>query len=213
MGTAFQAASDRVAPVSVPQRRLDIGVTMPAVGMGTCGSDHVSASQVAEALKGAATGYRHFDWLSACGNEAAVGVSFAGIIAGGLRLQDMGVRLKLWNDSHAEADVIASVRANIYMDVETAFGAEDDAPGISAFPMQLGSLFEGLKCNQHFHKEIIAKLDQSAEAFRVLIIKTGLTIPYTSAFFEFDCGYWGAETEGTVRRPMACSKSKVNSLL
>ena len=58
MGTAIHAESDRIEPVSVPQRRLYTGATMLSIGLGTCGSDHVSASQVAEALKGlAAIGY------------------------------------------------------------------------------------------------------------------------------------------------------------
>src|ERR1039458_10655620 len=29
----------------------------------------------------------------------------------------------------------------------------------------------------------------------MLLIKTDMTIPYTSVFFELDCGYWNAEAE------------------
>jgi diketogulonate reductase-like aldo/keto reductase len=51
-----------VDPGSVPQRKLYTGASMPAVGLGTFGSDHVSPDQVANAVLGAAAvGYRHFD--------------------------------------------------------------------------------------------------------------------------------------------------------
>jgi hypothetical protein len=56
------------------------------------------------------------------------------------------------------------------------------------------------------HEEIIAKLDQTAQVFRVLVIKTELTIPYTSMFFELDCCYWTPEAEQRLRR--ASNKSK-----
>jgi len=47
-----------------------------------------------------------------------------------------------------------------------------------------------------------------AQIFRALIIKTGLTIPYTSIFFELDCGYWSAEAEQRLRQSMAASATK-----
>jgi hypothetical protein len=100
------------------------------------------------------------------------------------------------------------VRANIYTDLEIAFVAEHDAPGISAHRLQLESLFEGSNRNQLLHEEIIGKLDQSAQRFRILIIKSNMTTPYTAVFFELDCGYWDAEAEGTVRRSIAGSRSK-----
>ncbi len=43
----------KIDPVKVPQRRLFTGALMPAVGMGTFGSDHVSAQEVSQAVAGA----------------------------------------------------------------------------------------------------------------------------------------------------------------
>jgi hypothetical protein len=37
--------------------------------------------------------------------------------------------------------------------------------------------------------------DTLAKLFNVLIIKTDLAIPYTSVFFQLECGYWNAEAE------------------
>ena len=54
MGTASAGVLAPIDPAAIPQRRLYTGATMPAVGLGTFGSDHVTARQVAEAVKGAA---------------------------------------------------------------------------------------------------------------------------------------------------------------
>lgn len=100
------------------------------------------------------------------------------------------------------------VRANIYLDRELQSVAEADAPGVSSYRNQLAELLNGAKPSALPHEQIIAKLDQTAQLFRVLIIKTKLTIPYTSVFFELDCGYWSAEAEKRLRRAMAASASK-----
>ena len=78
------------------------GARMPAIGLGTFGSDHVSAEAVAEAVKSAAAvGYRHFDCASVYGNERQVGVALQAILAGGVRREELWVTSKLWNDKHA----------------------------------------------------------------------------------------------------------------
>jgi hypothetical protein len=93
------------------------------------------------------------------------------------------------------------VRANVYTDAELAMVAESDAPGVTDYRQHLASV---LACGiwQLPHEEIIAKLDQCARLFRILILKTNLTIPYTSVFFELDCGYWSAEAEQRLRQAM-----------
>jgi D-ribose pyranose/furanose isomerase RbsD len=91
------------------------------------------------------------------------------------------------------------VRANIYLDRELQFVAEGDAPGVLRFRTQLAKLLKGAEATTLPHEQIIAKLDQTAQLFRVLIIKTSLTIPYTSVFFELDCGYWNEEAERRLR--------------
>ncbi len=42
-----QQGADGVDPALVPQRRLYTGALMPAIGLGTFGSDRVSADEVA----------------------------------------------------------------------------------------------------------------------------------------------------------------------
>jgi len=103
-----------INPASVPQRKLSTGAHMPAVGLGTFGSDSVSAEQVAEAVLGAAAcGYRHFDCASVYGNERAVGGSLAKIQEQGIKREDLWITSKVWNDKHGEGDVIASCRQSL----------------------------------------------------------------------------------------------------
>jgi diketogulonate reductase-like aldo/keto reductase len=110
----WQAPADAVDPASVPQRILYTGAKMPAIGLGTFGSDHVSHRAVAETVKSAAAvGYRHFDCASVYGNEDQIGLSFQEILSSGLERKDLWITSKLWNDKHGEADVIASCQKSL----------------------------------------------------------------------------------------------------
>lgn len=96
------------------------------------------------------------------------------------------------------------VRANIYTDRELSAIAESDAPGISSYRDQLSAYFSSLKLgtpptNNLLHEQIIQKLDQVSKTFRVLIIKTKMTLPYTSVFLELNCAYWSPEAEERLR--------------
>ena len=106
--------SERIDPSSGPQRTLTSGSSMPGIGIGTFGSDHVSPEQVAQAVKGAAeVGYRHFDCAAVYGNEAQIGGVFTDILGSGIRRSDLWITSKLWNDKHAEADVIPTCRKTL----------------------------------------------------------------------------------------------------
>ncbi len=100
------------------------------------------------------------------------------------------------------------IRANVYVDKELAFVAENDAPGIAEYSKQLEAVLYGSRVNRIPHEQIIHKLDQSAQVFRILIIKTDMTIPYTSVFFELDCGYWNAGAEERLRQAMLVAEVK-----
>ena len=89
-----------VDPALVPQRILYTGARMPAIGLGTFGSDHVSAAEVAGAVEGAAVaGYRHFDCASVYGNEHEIGYALQNVLRG-FRREQLWITSKLWNDKH-----------------------------------------------------------------------------------------------------------------
>lgn len=91
------------------------------------------------------------------------------------------------------------VQANIFVDKEMAFVAEKDAKGIDKYRTELNKILDKKNLKTQLHEDIIKELDNSAKLFDVLIIKTNLTIPYTSVFFQLDCGYWNAEAENNLR--------------
>jgi diketogulonate reductase-like aldo/keto reductase len=103
-----------VDPALVPHRTLYTGARMPAIGLGTFGSDSVTADEIAAAVQdAAAVGYRHFDCASVYSNEHRIGSAFRQILRSGVRREDLWVTSKLWNDRHSEADVIPSFRQSL----------------------------------------------------------------------------------------------------
>lgn len=99
------------------------------------------------------------------------------------------------------------VRARILTDKELAFVAEIDAPGVDDYRRDLTEVLAGHSIETLPHEQIIHKLDAAAQLFRILVIKTDMTIPYTSVFFELDCGYWNAEAEQRLRQSILVADS------
>jgi L-fucose mutarotase/ribose pyranase (RbsD/FucU family) len=91
------------------------------------------------------------------------------------------------------------VDANIFIDKEMAFIPEKDANGIETYRNKLNKIFQGKPVKTMLHEDIIQEIDASAKLFNVLIIKTDLAIPYTSVFFQLECGYWNTEAEKNLR--------------
>ena len=102
-----------VDPARVPYRRLCSGARMPAIGLGTFGSDHATADEVAAAVEGAAAvGYRHFDCASVYGNEREIGDALQRVRSRVTR-EELWITSKLWNDKHGEHDVIPSCEKSL----------------------------------------------------------------------------------------------------
>ena len=103
-----------VDPGLVPRRTLYTGAQMPAIGLGTFGSDHVSAVEIAAAVEGAAAvGYRHFDCASVYSNEHQIGYALQQVWRSGIKREELWITSKLWNDKHGENDVIPSCKQSL----------------------------------------------------------------------------------------------------
>ncbi|HEX2996614.1 MAG TPA: aldo/keto reductase [Anaerolineales bacterium] len=105
---------EKIDPSRVPYRTLYTGAKIPAVGLGTFGSDRFTASQIAEAVLGAIElGYRHIDCAMVYGNEKEIGVSLQKAMAGGIKREELWITSKLWNNKHAEEDVIPTCKKTL----------------------------------------------------------------------------------------------------
>lgn len=105
----FTIARDGVDPSRVPARTLYTGAQIPAIGLGTFGSDRFSGEAIAEAVKGAiSVGYRHIDCASVYGNEHLIGPALQEVLAGGIKREELWITSKVWNDMHGDGDVLLS---------------------------------------------------------------------------------------------------------
>ncbi len=98
------------------------------------------------------------------------------------------------------------VRPVIYMDAELPQVSEADAPGVSAYRTKIAEILHGFPITSLPHEQIIGNIDEVGKTFHVLVLKTNMTIPYTSIFIRLDCKYWSAEDEARLRSRMANPK-------
>ena len=101
---------EKINPYLVPQRKLYDGSFMPAIGMGTFGSDRFNAEQVSAAVAGAIeVGYRMFDCAAVYGNEDLIGKVFqAAFDKGTVKREELFITTKVWNNMHGQGDVLLS---------------------------------------------------------------------------------------------------------
>lgn len=114
MSERFAMDAECVEVSCVPVRKLRSGDVMPAIGLGTFGSDHYIAAQIASAVAGALrVGYRLIDCAACYGNEAEVGKAIGAVIDGGLPRSELFVISKVWNDCHQPKDLLESCKRSL----------------------------------------------------------------------------------------------------
>jgi hypothetical protein len=94
------------------------------------------------------------------------------------------------------------VRPLITMDSELPYVSDDDAPGASAYRAQIAHDLADYKIESIPHEKVIAQIDETSKQFHVLVLKTTMTIPYSSVFIRLDCKYWSADAEKRMRARM-----------
>ncbi len=109
----FQMDADALSPEKLPYKVLSSGDKMPAIGLGTFGSDRFTHPEVALAVEGALrAGYRHIDCASVYENESYIGEVFSSALKNGLKREELWVTSKVWNDMHTK--VIESCKKSLY---------------------------------------------------------------------------------------------------
>ena len=95
------------------------------------------------------------------------------------------------------------VRPVIFTDAELKAVPESDAVGVTAYREALTNLVGKTEAQSMPHEEIISRLDEAGKTFHILVLKTNLTIPYTSVFIRLECAYWKPDAEKRLREKMA----------
>jgi diketogulonate reductase-like aldo/keto reductase len=112
--TTFVPDAAGIDPNIIPVKKLNNGIKMPVIGMGTFGSDKITSSEVADAVVGAAEyGQRLFDCASVYGNEKEIGKALKIIMNGGVPREELFITSKVWNDMHGDGDVIKSCNQSL----------------------------------------------------------------------------------------------------
>ena len=95
------------------------------------------------------------------------------------------------------------VRPIVYMDAELPFVPEKDAPGVTAYRQGIQEVLKGRPITPLPHEQIIGKVDEVGKTFHIVVLKTTMTVPYTSVFLQLNCKYWSDEAEAQMRKAMS----------
>ena len=99
-------------------------------------------------------------------------------------------------------DKAPHVFAHVYRDKELSYLTDDDVKGISSLRSEMDRIC-GDEVQSVPHEQLIARLDEAGSLYNVIIIKTPLTIPYTTTFFQLDCAYWNGDQQQKLDQKMA----------
>lgn len=95
-----------------------------------------------------------------------------------------------------------NVKPIIYRDKELQFITEEQSKGVIAFRKEEDKLLGSLPIQTILHDSVFKKLDEASKLFKIVVLKTNETIPYSSVFLQLDCGYWNATKEAQLRKNM-----------
>jgi len=156
-----------------------------------------SLPRIEETLAAALPRLGHRNWIviADAAYPEQIGGGIETVSIGGDQLAAVAAVLKA-------VDAARHVDAVPLVDAELAAVSETDAPGVGDYRAKLDTLLEGRPVDKLPHEEIIRQLDEAGKLFRVLVIKTDMTVPYTSVFLRLECGYWSPEKEARLRESL-----------
>jgi hypothetical protein len=94
------------------------------------------------------------------------------------------------------------VRPVVFMDAELPFVTEQNAPGVTKYRDQMKDSLGSLPVHFVLHEQLIQRMNQASSSFHILVLKTTLTVPYTSVFLQLNCKYWSDDAEKALRQAM-----------
>lgn len=94
------------------------------------------------------------------------------------------------------------VKPRFYVTRESQTITEEYAPGIDAMRQQRDQALHGHEKQVLPHRSLDILKDSASKGFRVLLVKTQTTLPYTSVYIELESGYWDGDSESALRKKM-----------
>ncbi|HZP04737.1 MAG TPA: hypothetical protein VFB43_07550 [Terracidiphilus sp.] len=101
-----------------------------------------------------------------------------------------------------QIDNSVHVRPDIFMDAELPYVPEQDVPGVSTYRANIADALRDYHVETQLHDKLIAQIGDAGQSFHVLVLKTRLTIPYSSVFIRLNCKYWPTDAEERLRAKM-----------
>jgi hypothetical protein len=112
-------------------------------------------------------------------------------------------RAVLWEISHT-----IHVRPLVFLDAELPYVPSDDYKNVNAYRDGLKKVLKPYPVQSLPHAEILDKVSETAKTYKVLVLKTTMTVPYTSVFLQLDCKYLSADGEQKLRKAMKASEGR-----
>ncbi len=97
-------------------------------------------------------------------------------------------------DSHSH------VRPRIHLIREVQGVAENETPGINQFRAERDKVLDGREAISLTNNALDLLITDARKNYRILVIKTTTTLPYSSIFMELESGYWDGESETALRK-------------
>lgn len=99
-------------------------------------------------------------------------------------------------------DQSTHVKPNIFVDKELNFITSAQVSDIKRYRDSLETKLKNYAVSTIKHDSVFLKIDQASKLFRIVVLKTEETIPYSSVFIQLDCKYWSADKQQELEKAM-----------
>jgi hypothetical protein len=100
------------------------------------------------------------------------------------------------------------VKPILYLDAELPYVPPQSYPNLNAYREALKKTLQGRPIQSLPHEKILGRISEAGKDYKILVLKTTMTMPYTSVFFQLDCKYCTDEGEQKIRQGMKSSSPK-----
>jgi hypothetical protein len=139
----------------------------------------------------------HRNWV------LVVDKAFPAQTAGGIKVINTGESLQdVLQFTLQKIDRSLHVKPIVYTDKELGFITPALVPLINDYKNELQKTLKGIEPLTLLHDSVFVEIDQASRLFKIIVLKTEETIPYSSVFLQLDCKYWSAENEKALRELM-----------